>query len=161
MQILVDLDGVLKGRNDEPISTGILMIGALSAHNRLIFISSNNESETRIWLDINKIVDYDIIIDSKYKLVGEDLKQRQVNVARARGGIDMIITNDPNLWRYTFELGIPSSMFAVPSYTRVEFRPDAPKKVRAWDQIEEAIDKENQLRTQDARLSRTEAIGFE
>jgi hypothetical protein len=161
MQILVDIDGVLKGRNDEPISTGVLMVGALSAHNRLIFISSVSEHDTRIWLDVNKIVDYDIIIDSSYKLVDEDLKQRQVNVARARGGIDMIITNDPTLWTYTFELGIPSSMFAVPSYTRVEFRPDAPKQVRSWTQIEDAINRENQLRTQDARLSRTEAIGFE
>lgn len=161
MQILVDIDGVLKGRNDEPIGTGILMVGALSAHNRLIFISSETEDLTRIWLDSNKIVDYDIIIDSRYKLVGEDLKERQVNVARAQGGIDMAITNDPNLWKYTFELGIPSSMFAVPSYTRVEFRPDAPKKVRSWTQIEDAINKQNQLRTQDARLNRTEAIGFE
>jgi hypothetical protein len=52
-------------------------------------------------------------------------------------------------------------MFGVPTYTRVEFRPDAPKKVRAWSEIEEAINKENQIRTQDARLNKTETIGFE
>jgi hypothetical protein len=52
-------------------------------------------------------------------------------------------------------------MFGAPSYTRPEFRPDAPKRLRAWNDIEKAIEEQNALRTQDARLSRTEALNFE
>jgi hypothetical protein len=52
-------------------------------------------------------------------------------------------------------------MFGVPSYTRPEFRPDAPKKVRAWSDIEAAIAKQNELRTKDIRLTRTETTKFE
>jgi hypothetical protein len=52
-------------------------------------------------------------------------------------------------------------MFGMPSYLRPEFRPDMPKKIRSWNQIEEAIEKQNVLRTQDARLSRTESLNFE
>ena len=161
MQILVDINGVLKGDNDDPIGTGILMVGALSAYNQILFMSSEKEFAIQDWLNVNKIVDFDRIIDSSVGLEGENLKERQIKFARSRGPIDLFITNDPSIWAYAFEQGISCIMFGVPSYTRVEFRPDAPKRVRSWTDIEVAIKKQNALRTQDARLSRTEGLNFE
>lgn len=161
MQILVDLEGVLKGDKEQPISQGIVMVGSLSAWNKITLISPLNAEQTRQWLDVNKIVDFDKVIDSGVGLVGEDLGERQVNHARSLGAIDLFITNNPNLWAYTFNQGIASVMFGVPAYTRPEFRPDAPKRLRAWNDIEKAIEEQNALRTQDARLSRTEALNFE
>jgi hypothetical protein len=161
MQILVDINGVLKGKDDEPISTGILMVGTLSVYNKLTFISGMTEAETKQWLNINKIVDFDRIIDASVHLDGETLEHRQIKVARSRGPVDLFITNNPSLWAFAFDMGIPSVMFGVPSYTRPEFRPDAPKRVRAWSEIESAIHKQNVLRTEDARLTRTEALNFE
>ena len=161
MQILVDLDGVLRGPKDEPISVGIIMVGSLSAWNTVMLMSSSTDKQTQQWLDVNKIVDFDRVIDSSVGLVGEDLGERQINFARSTGAIDMFITNSPVRWAYAFDQGIPSVMFGVPSYTRPEFRPDAPKKVRSWDDIEAAIEKQNALRTKDARLSRTESLNFE
>jgi hypothetical protein len=161
MQILVDLEGVLKGDKDQPLSQGIVMVGSLSAWNKITLISPLNAEQTRQWLDVNKIVDFDKVIDSGVGLVGEDLGERQVNHARSLGAIDLFITNNPTLWAYTFNQGIASVMFGVPAYTRPEFRPDAPKRLRAWNDIEKAIEEQNALRTQDARLSRTEALNFE
>lgn len=161
MQILVDISGVLRGSGDEPIGTGILMIGTLSVYNRLTFISPTAEAETKLWLNLNKIVDYDLIYGSSVHLEGENLAERQIKVARSRGPIDLFITNNPELWAFAFDMGIPSVMFGVPSYTRPEFRPDAPKKFRKWNDIEEAINRQNVLRTEDARLTRTEALNFE
>lgn len=161
MQILVDLDGVLKGDKDQPISQGIIMIGSLSAWNKITLMSSLDQRQTTQWLDANKIVDFDHIITSAVGLVGEDLGERQVNHARAMGAIDLFITNNPSMWAYAFNQGIAAVMFGVPSYTRPEFRPDAPKRVRSWNDIEAAITKQNELRTQDARLSRTETLNFE
>jgi len=161
MHILVDIDGVLRSRNDEPISAGIQMVGALSSWNQLTFMTSTSAADTQQWLDVNKVVEYDRLVDSSAGLVGEDLAQRQINVSRSRGAIDLFITNDPNRWAYAFGEGLPSIMFGVPSYTRPEFRPDAPKKMRAWDEIEKSIEEQNIQRTKDARLSRTEALNFE
>lgn len=161
MQILVDIDGVLRGPKDEPISSGIIMVGTLSVYNKLTFMSSLTEAQINQWLDINKVVDYDVLLGSNVSLSGEDLAERQIQVARSKGRIDLFITNNPNTWAYAFNQGIPSIMFAVPSYTRPEFRPDAPKKVRAWNEIERSIEEQNKLITQDARLSRTEALNFE
>ena len=124
-------------------------------------MDSKPENDIKYWLDVNKIVDYDRILDSSVHLEGEVLAERQVNVARAKGPIDLFITNNPQMWAYGFNMGIPSVMFGVPSYTRVEFRPDAPKSIRSWNDIEDSINKQNELRTKDARLLRTEGLNFE
>ena len=161
MQILVDINGVLRGSNEEPISTGVIMVGTLSVYNQLIFMSDLTSAELKQWLDVNKIVDYDLLIDSSAYLEGEELAHRQIQLARSRGKVDLFITNNPTLWAYAFDQGIPSVMFGVPSYTRPEFRPDAPSRKRAWTDIEEAVKKQNTLRTNDARIRRTESINFE
>jgi hypothetical protein len=109
----------------------------------------------------NKIVDFDLVLDSSVGLEGEDLVERQLSVARAKGPIDLFITANPEHWVYAFNHGIPCVMFGVPAYQRVEFRPDAPKRVRSWNQVVEAIEKQNEARTKDARLSRTEGLNFE
>lgn len=161
MNIVVDLDGVLRGQDDQPIRDGVILVGSLSSWNKITYISSMTTNETKFWLDINKIVDYDRIIDKSVELVDEDLPERQFNYARALGLVEMYVTNNPSMWAYAFDQGITSVMFGVPSYTRPEFRPDAPNRVRAWSDIEQAIEQQNALRTQDARVSRTEALNFE
>lgn len=161
MHIVVEIDGVIQGKNYEPIATGVMMVGSLSGWNQITFLTEGTEEELIQWLNVNKIVDFDRIFDSSVRLEGEDLALRQINVSRSRGPIDLFITNNPKHWAYAFDMGIPSIMFAVPSYTRTEFRPDAPKRVRSWDQIEEAVSKQNELRTKDARLTRTEMLNFE
>lgn len=161
MHILVDINGVLRGQNEEPIATGVLMVGTLSVYNQLFFMADLSAAELKQWVDVNKIVDYDMLVDNSVRLEGEDLAHRQIQVVRSRGKVDLFITNNPSLWAYAFDQGIPSVMFGVPAYTRAEFRPDAPKRVRAWTDIEESVKKQNALRTQDARLQRTESINFE
>lgn len=161
MQILVELEGVLRGQRDEPIAAGIILTAQLAAYNQIVFITELSQVEAEQWINTNKVVDYDMLIDSHISLVDEPLKQRQLKYARARGNVDLVITNDPAFWAFAFEQGIPCMMFGVPSYTRPEFRPDAPKKVRAWADIEAAIAKQNELRTKDVRLTRTETTKFE
>lgn len=161
MHILVELEGVLRGRNDEPISQGIILVAQLAAYNQISFMTDLSAAEAQQWLDVNKIVDFDNLIDKSVALVDENLGERQINVARAKGRLDLFLTNNPSMWAYAFDQGIVPLMFGVPSYTRPEFRPDAPKRVRAWNEIEEAIRKQNELKTQDARLTRTEGLNFE
>ena len=161
MKILVELEGVLRGQKDEPIAQGIIMIAQLAAYNQIVFLTELSTAEAEQWINTNKVVDYDMLIDSSLTLVDEPLKHRQLKYARARGSVDLVITNDPTFWAFAFEQGIPCMMFGVPSYTRPEFRPDAPKRVRAWSDIEAAVAKQNELRTTDKRLTRTESTRFE
>jgi hypothetical protein len=161
MFIFVELDGVIKDHNDTPIPTGVLMVSTLTVYNRLTYLTSGTREEAERWLNVSKIVDFDNIIDKTVSLVDEPLAERQLKLARSRGPVELFITANPATWKYAFEQGIPSVLFASPDYTRPEFRPDAPKRMRSWDSIEAAIAEQNALRTQDARLSRTEALNFE
>lgn len=161
MHVLVEIDGVIRGQNEVPIATGVQLVGALSAWNQITYMTDQREDVITQWLDVNKIVDFDTVIDASVALENENLKERQVKHARARGKVDLIVTSDPSLWVFAFEQGIPAIMFGQPNYLRAEFRPDAPKRIRSWDQIQEAVEKQNIARTQDARLSRTESLNFE
>jgi hypothetical protein len=161
MYIFVELDGVVKDQNDTPIPTGVLMVSTLTVYNRLTYLTSGTREDAQRWLNVNKIVDFDNIIDKRVSLVEEPLSERQIKYARSQGPIELLITANPATWKFAFELGIPVVLFASPDYTRPEFRPDAPKRQRSWDEIERAIKAQNELRTQDARLSRAEVTNFE
>jgi hypothetical protein len=161
MEILVELDGVLRNQADAPIPTGVILYQTLTAYNRMTIASSMNKEDTERWLNIHKIVDFDLMIDNSAHLEGENLVERQINVARSRGGVALFITANPQSWVYAFNQGIPCAMFGVPAYQRVEFRPDAPKRVRSWDSIVESVEKQNELMTKDVRLLRTEGLNFE
>jgi hypothetical protein len=161
MEILVELNGVLKSEASKPILTGIVMYATLASFNRMTLLTDMKEADAIRWLDENKVVDYDRIIDSSVYLTDEEPIKRQINLARSQGGVALFITNNPTHWAYAFDLGIPSVMFGVPSYTRAEFRPDAPKKLRAWNDIEASVAKQNAMRTQDRRLSNQEGFRFE
>jgi len=161
MRILVQLEGVLRSPNDDPIPTGIIMVGTLTVYNQLTFMTDLTNKKAHEWLNVNKVVDFDHLIDSSVSLVYEELSKRQINFSRSKGGIDLFITSDPTLWAYAFDLGIPSAMFGAPSYLPPEFRYDAPSKVRSWNDIETAIERQNEERTKQARASRTEALKFE
>lgn len=161
MEILVELNGVLKSESGKPILTGVLMYAALAAYNRVTIITDMKEADAIRWMNENKVVDFDKIIDSSVYLTDEEPVERQIKLARSLGGVELFITNNPSHWAFAFDMGIPSVMFGVPSYTRAEFRPDAPRKVRAWNDIEEAVAKQNAIRTQDRRLAKNEGFRFE
>jgi hypothetical protein len=160
LHILVDADSVIRTVTQQPIRTGIEMVGALSGFNNVTFITHSQKEDLARWLDVHKIVDFDNIIDKSAALLGQVIYERQIQLARTRGNVDLVVTGNPLVWVYAFEQGIPSVMFGSPEYSRVEFRPDAPKKVRSWDDIVAAVDKQNELRTKDARLARTDSINF-
>jgi len=161
MHILVEIDGVLRDQNEQPIPTGIILVSTLIVHNQITFLSSMDRSKTEQWLDIHKIINYDNLVDSSVALAGEDLAKRQIDYARSLGGVALFVTGNPYLWSYAFDQGLAAVMFGMPSYIRPEFRPDAPKKIRAWDEIEKSIEQQNTALAQDRRLLRTESINFE
>ena len=161
MHIVVELDGVLRDTKHGIIPTGLLMYSTLTAYNRMTILSEEDEAATMYWLNSNKVVDVDNVIDNTIALEDEELVPRQINMARARGNIDLFITSNPAHWVYAFNLGISSVMFAMPAYLRPEFRPDAPRNRRSWDEIQKAIDKQNEARVKDIRLTRTDDLNFE
>lgn len=125
---------------------------------RVALISKTTEEESKYWLHSHGIVGFDDLLGNSVDLAGEDLKRRQFILSRGRAPIEMYVDADPAMCAWVFEnQGIPALMFMNPDYLPVEHRPDAPKSVRTWGSIEEAITKQNLAKTQNF-IDKHEAI---
>ena len=151
MNILVTLDGVLSSESGEPIRAGVALYYALNINNRVAIATTRTKEDAEQWLNSHGIINYDDLIDSSQKLEGEDLKKRQFVVSRAAAPIELYVDSDPSMCAWVFEdQKVPTLLFSHPTYVKVEHRPDAPKKVRAWADIEEAVNRVNIARSKDA-----------
>jgi hypothetical protein len=139
MRILVELEGVLR-QNDQPMPDGVKLVGALKSINEIIILGSKSlEYETR-WLAETRILPLaDEVLGDNAGLPGEELTHRQITLQRAQGNVDVILTANPTLASWAFDKGITALLFAHPNNVRPEWRPDAPKQVRAWGDIETSI----------------------
>lgn len=152
MNILVSLDGVLSSESGEPIRAGVALYYALNINNRVALMTSRGEEDAKHWLQSHGIINYDDLIDNSFALEGEDLKKRQFVVSRSRAPIEMYVDNDPTMCAWVFEQQrVPAVLFSHPGFAPVENRPDAPKKVRRWSDIEESITRVNIARSENAQ----------
>jgi len=118
-------------------------------NHRVAIFTSQKRTDAEHWLNINGFIAFDELIDNTYDLIGDELSQRQITIARSRQQVELLVTGDPKLAAWAFEQGIPSLVLAHPDTMLVQNRPDAPKKMRAWTDIEEVISKRNVKRSLD------------
>ena len=159
MNILVSLDGVLSSESGEPIRAGVALYYALNMNHRVALMTSRTDEDAKQWLQSHGIINYDDLIDRSFHLEGEDLKRRQFTVSRSRAPIEMYVDSDPRMCAWVFqEQMVPTILFTHPGYARVEHRPDAPKKVRAWSDIEESVNRVNIARSEAAKAPKEQTF---
>ena len=155
MNILLNLDGVLSSESGEPIRAGVLLYYALNANHRVSIITKRTKVDADHWLNSHGIIKYDDVLDNSCKLEGEDLKKRQVLLSRNKAPVELYVDADPEMCAWVFEKqGIPVILFSDPSFLPIEWRPDAPKQVRSWNEIEESINKINIARSKEAQQAK-------
>lgn len=144
MNILLSLNGVLRAESGEPNRAGVLVYYALNAAHRVALITSDTHADASHWLHSHGIIGYDDLLDNSVDLTGENLKKRQFLLSRSKAPLEMYVDSDPTMCAWVFEhQNVPTLLVSHPSYLPVEHRPDAPRKVRKWNDIEEAITKVN------------------
>ena len=144
MNVLVALDGVLSSESLEPNRTGVILYYALNARHRVCILTKRDKEFADHWLKSHGIIGYDDLVGNEVHLEGEDLKKRQFLLARSKVPLELYVDNDPAMCAWVFEhQNVPIFLYGHPSYSPVEARPDAPSKVRKWNDIEAAIDKAN------------------
>lgn len=151
MNILVSLDGVLSSESGEPNRTGVVIYYALHAGHRVGLITSRKKADAEQWLNSHGIIGYDDLMTGEVHLEGEDIKRRQFTLCRTQAPIELYVDSDPEMCAWVFEhQSVPTFLLSNPSYIPVEWRPDAPKAVRKWDDIVSAIDRVNVAKSQGA-----------
>jgi len=74
----------------------------------------------------------------------------------------MYVDADPTVVAEALRMGITSLLFSSPQYSRPEFRPDAPKEIRRWDDIVSERTRQQAMKAVDARFSnQDDLVNFE
>jgi len=122
---------------------------ALTANHRVALVTSRTKQDAEHWLASHGIINYDDLIDCSFELEGEHLRKRQVTIARATAPVEIYVDSDPEMVTWAFEQGLTAVFFAHPSYLPIPNRPDAPKAIRKWGDIEQAIKRNNIAKSMD------------
>lgn len=162
MNIVLSIDGVLRSDTGELIPDGLILYRSLKTIGRVVLITAEQRRLIEVWLMMHNLSDYDDLIDSSVSVdPDEPVAFRQLSVARSRGTVQMFVGASPALVAEALRRGITSVLFSVPQYARPEFRPDAPRGVRPWDELVAERNRQQALKAADYRLSADELVNFE
>ena len=138
MSAIIALEGVLKTETGDPIPEGIKLFRILSEFYRVIISSDMDTAKTEHWLRSHMVVGYGELYDSSLFFEGQDLRLRHLDVAKAKGKLELFIDSDADYCAAALAVGIPTMMFASPRFVRTV------RNVKPWEdlQLEVARQKE-------------------
>lgn len=138
--ILAFYEGVLEShKKGRPIMDGQMLLHSLAEGNRLVVATSGGEDRVFHQLKIarldNKVVE---IIDKRVALNPMPLWQRQIESARSKWTVTIVLAADPDIIEYAVEHGVVGLYFAHPGFSRPAQRPDQSK--RAWTELTQEME---------------------
>ena len=129
--ILCFYEGVMSTGN-RPIFDGQLLVTGMSENNRLVMATSGTAD--RIDHEMKKIRGLSQrvveIMDKTLDLPPLTLWQRQIEMARSKWTVSMVLASDPAIIEYAVEHGVVGLFFAHPGFSRPAQRPD--QSQRGW-----------------------------
>lgn len=162
MNIAMSLDGVIRSDTGDLIPNGLIVYRGFHSLGRVILLTELDRTRAEAWCVLHNMSDYDDLIDDSVTVdPHEPLRIRQLHVARSKGPIDFYVDASPRWAAEAFRMGMTSMLFSHPSYARPEFRPDAPKGVRPWDELIAERTRQQAMIAADRRLKNDELVNFE
>jgi len=152
MGVLFDVDGVLRHPiNSHAIREGFALYNMIKQSTIVTFICEDRKKADH-FLRTHKVLKYDNIQDTSDLAPGDDVWVRLIKRCRANAPIDYVVTANADLVVPLMEQGIATLVFCVPSYLDAKFMPDGRNGKRAWTEIKEEIERQQDLLAQDGRL---------
>lgn len=135
---LVALEGILRTEVGDPIPEGIKLYRVLAEHYRVVILCDESKEKAEHWLKANLIIGYADIYDDSIAFEGQDLRARQLAVAKSQGRIELFV--DPDVDRCAFALanGVATMLFASPKFIRTT------REVRPWEDLAAEVDRQRQ-----------------
>jgi hypothetical protein len=162
MNIVMSLDGVIRSDTGDLIPSGLIVYRGFHSLGRVVLLTELDRVRAEAWCVLHNLADYDDLIDGSVAIDPEEpLRLRQIHVARSRGTVDFYLDADPVWVAKAFSMGMTALLFSHPSYARPEFRPDAPKGVRPWDELLAERTRQQAMIATDRRLNKDELVTFE
>lgn len=153
---VIGIEGVLARVADgalitsQPIPAGVTLYATLRRNYKIALLAyERNEAKIVHWLRSNHVTDYTTLLAGGPGLP-VDQRAAQIRELRLRGyALDLVIDASPAVVAKAMHAGVTSLLFASPKYARPEFRPDAPRGIREWADIEGEMDLQREFRAQE------------
>jgi hypothetical protein len=141
MTALVFYEGVLQSSKNQPIMDGFRLVQALVGGGmRLVIATSGTEARVEHQLRTERLMDWiSEIIDKEAALEPLPLWARQIEVARSRYPVSMVITGDADIARFAVERGLVTLFFSHPGFSQPAQRPEQGN--RSWEQLIDELDR--------------------
>lgn len=163
---LIAVEGVL-GEHSHihgfyPIPDGLRLARAIHSTFQVVFSTLNSDpTATEFWLRMNGMAQpsfYDQLVHREPTDLGEDIIAHHAQSLRAGGAdVGLVISGDPEGILAVTELGFPSLLFVNPAYRWAEYRPDRKRLPRPWQDIDDEVTRQRDLRASDPRLHEEES----
>jgi hypothetical protein len=95
-----------------------------------------SQEHTDHWLRSNLIIGYGDIYDDRYFFEGQDLRSRQLAIARSKGRVELFIDPDADRCAEALQLGVTTILFASPKFVRTI------RKVRPWEDMRAEVERQ-------------------
>jgi len=138
MSALIALDGVLRTETGDPIPDGIKLYRILAESYRVIISSDLSPALTEHWLKSNMIVGFGDIFNDTHFYVGQDLRTRHIDIAKAQGKLELFVDSGADHCAYALSLGIPTVMYANPTFVRTT------RIIKPWADLQAEVDRQKE-----------------
>jgi hypothetical protein len=165
---LVTVEGVLGEHSTlhgfHPIVEGVRLVRAMHSEYQIMFSTTQSGYEAvDYWLRINGMMRPTFYEDLLYRtrpwtdLTDVELQTEHAHHLRTTGAdVGMVVSADPETILRITRLGFPSVFFVNPTYRWAEYRPDHKRLPRPWQEIDDEMVRQRELKATDPRLNEME-----
>ena len=153
MTVLISIDGVLRTDVGDPIHEGLKLFRTIVTTYRVALATDGSSEEAEHWLRANLLTGYAELYDNRLAYEGQDLRLRQLQLARASGNIELFIDCDVDRCASAIASGVTTILFTKPGFVRRK------REAKPWTEIKAEIDAQKQLKAKivlDDNLNRWE-----
>jgi hypothetical protein len=163
---LIAVEGVLGEHGTlsgfQPIADGVRLAKALHSGYQIAFSTAQkDEHSVEFWLKINGMTCPGFYESLSHRedpdLSDADLLVRHASELRSNGtDLNLVISADPEAVLGVSAEGFPCLFFVNPTYRWAEYRPDRKRLPRPWQDIDEEMTRQRELKNTDPRLNEME-----
>lgn len=151
---VISLEGVLAvGRPDDvvmmkPFGPGVITYHAMKSLTKIVVVSTAPQDRAEHWLRVQGLRDH------AYLYAGDKPLMDKLSAMRAiQLDISLVLHPDPAEVVTALRAGFLCGLWSHPSYARPEWRPDAPRTQRPWDEVVKEVELQRLALAGDPRVS--------
>lgn len=140
MTAFISIDGILRTEVGDPIHEGLKLFRTMVGSYRIALATDGTSEEAEYWLRNNLITGYAELYDNRFAFEGQDLRLRQLALARASGNIELFIDCDVDRCASAIALGVTTILFAKPGFIRRK------RQTKPWDEVKKEVEGQRRLK---------------